>query len=398
MSDEEDDYLSDKFLLESAPVQTSAPKTYSQIRKDAQNRAAYKNEQNRKKTQKEIREEGLSKSLFERAKEEEPSSGGNKALMMMMKMGFKPGQALGRANEDDDAEDTAAYRKDFEGRTEKTDLLASGTESEDLGGSRKSVIQPTLDDARPNCASTSDVVSPSTTTTVASHQPSGHRTEPIPLNEWAGRQGIGTSRRLKRGPSPSSEERVAKMAKMAEDSAKAQDDFRQRTRIEYEERRAEGRLGPAQRTCVTLDEKAGKKFNVLWLNPGDVESFPSGLLHALDTRTTLDHVSMRSRDEDTLSLATRLRKEMQSDSLSPLSHTDTVVETSKGDGTMDSDFSQNELAEVAQFLRLQARDRLNLVLTYLRDEYAYCFWCGTQYEDQREMEDQCPGEDEESHD
>jgi hypothetical protein len=46
------------------------------------------------------------------------------------------------------------------------------------------------------------------------------------------------------------------MAKMAEDAT--HETFRDRARQEYDERRAEGRLGPAQRTCITLDEKTGK--------------------------------------------------------------------------------------------------------------------------------------------
>jgi len=45
------------------------------------------------------------------------------------------------------------------------------------------------------------------------------------------------------------------MAKMAEDAGK--ESFRDFARREYEERRAEGRLVPAQRTCTTLDETAG---------------------------------------------------------------------------------------------------------------------------------------------
>lgn len=45
------------------------------------------------------------------------------------------------------------------------------------------------------------------------------------------------------------------MAKMAED--RDHTSFRDRARAEYEERRAVGQLGPAQRTCATLDEKAG---------------------------------------------------------------------------------------------------------------------------------------------
>jgi len=97
---EEDDYLSDKFLLDAASA-SSAP-TYSQIRKEAQRQAKLKNDQNKLKSrhQRELqsREEGLSKSLFERVMEEEESGigQGSKALDIMMKMGFKPGQALGK--------------------------------------------------------------------------------------------------------------------------------------------------------------------------------------------------------------------------------------------------------------------------------------------------------------
>lgn len=73
------------------------------------------------------------------------------------------------------------------------------------------------------------------------------------------------------------------MAKMAEDATHL--NFRDRARQVYEERRAEGRLGafavlnetflmyltneclgPAQRTCVTLDEKAQKTVRMLRLH------------------------------------------------------------------------------------------------------------------------------------
>jgi hypothetical protein len=98
MADAEDDYLSDKFLVEPS---SSAPKTYSQLRKDAARQAKLKSEQDRIKGRREreleSREEGLSKSLFERAKDEDNAGGGtgNKALSIMMKMGFRPGQTLG---------------------------------------------------------------------------------------------------------------------------------------------------------------------------------------------------------------------------------------------------------------------------------------------------------------
>ena len=90
-----------------------------------------------------------------------------------------------------------------------------------------------------------------------------------------GKKGIGLGKRAR---SPTAAERVAKMAKMAEETSHR--DYRDRAKQEYEDRRAEARLsafryslftrlvansmvfphrlGPAQLTCVTLDEHAGK--------------------------------------------------------------------------------------------------------------------------------------------
>ena len=49
-------------------------------------------------------------------------------------------------------------------------------------------------------------------------------------------------------------------------------------------------------------------------------------------------------------------------------------------------------------MHVQAQDRLALVLAYLRDRYTYCFWCGTQYDNQTDLDENCPGMDEEAHD
>jgi len=76
-----------------------------------------------------------------------------------------------------------------------------------------------------------------------------------------GKKGIGLGKRP-RAPSPTSAERVAKMAKMAE--VTGQETYRDRARQEYEERRADGRLIPAQRTCETLDEKSGTTARLFW--------------------------------------------------------------------------------------------------------------------------------------
>ena len=98
---DEDDYLSDKFLVETAAQ--SAPKTYAQRRQEALKQSRVRDEQNRMKSRRqreqESREEGLAKSLFERAQEEEAAAGGSKALGIMMKMGFKVGQTLGKTED-----------------------------------------------------------------------------------------------------------------------------------------------------------------------------------------------------------------------------------------------------------------------------------------------------------
>lgn len=224
MSNDEDDYLSDKFLTDPSSS-SSVPKTYAQIRKDALKKAQRKNEQNRLKgrRQREIesREEGLSKSLFERAQEEQEAgiSTGSKALSMMMKMGFKPGQSLGQT----------------EG-PEATPDLDRG-EAPDGNGSYSPLLEG---HATPN-------------------RGARHKVEPLPLNEWTGallstdigsaptdhalsslgKKGIGLG--LKRARSPTAAERVAKMAKMAEETSHR--DYRDRARQDYEDRRAEGRLG-----------------------------------------------------------------------------------------------------------------------------------------------------------
>lgn len=145
----EEDYLSDKFLVE-AVASSSPPKTYAQRRQESLKQSRIKNEQNRPKSRRqreqESREEGLRKSLFERVKED--SEGGkNKALGIMLKMGFKMGQSLGQ-------------REGSPAREGTSSPGPSGSET------RESHSEHT---ERGN-------ISPA----------SIHRAEPLPLNEWTG--------------------------------------------------------------------------------------------------------------------------------------------------------------------------------------------------------------------
>jgi len=247
MLSDEDDYLSNKFL-DDEQANPSKPTTYSQLRKAAQKKAQSKNEQNRIKSRRqreiESREEGLSKSLFERAKEEEASmNSGNKALSIMMKMGFKPGQALG--NNDNDIPSSSPPNDDAEDESQKIGFTSNRSTTEESLSVRNTVHTK-------------------------------HKTEPLPLNEWEGRKGIGLGKRAR---SPNAAERLAKMAKMAEDMDHR--DFRERARDDYNNRRAEGRLAPAQLTCATLDEQMGKSLQCFMVKPQQPQHISSRSLGCL---------------------------------------------------------------------------------------------------------------------
>ncbi|KAG9317200.1 hypothetical protein JVU11DRAFT_1393 [Chiua virens] len=352
MSDEED-YLSDKFLVETT-ASSSQSKTYTQRRQESLKQSRTKNEQNRLKSRRhrelESREEGLSTSLFQHAKED--SEGGqNKALGIMLKMGFQIGQSLGQSSH------SSTVDKD----------VSPGAGQEDDGSSE-----------------------PTGQRHVSSDQ-STHRAEPLPLNEWSGKRGIGLGKRPR---SPGASERLAKMAKIAEEASK--ETFRDAARREYEERRAEGRLTSAQRTCATLDEVAGVPFNVFWINPNEVESIPKGLMDALLEYT--QGVPLGGGSE-----ATRLYNQMRADALQPVaSDEDDALSMSDQDGrhkaTQQADFLAETVEEAVYFVRLGSRERLSLVLTYLRETHAYCFWCGTKYDNDSDLEKNCPGSNEEDHD
>jgi len=202
-----------------------------------------------------------------------------------------------------------------------------------------------------------------------------------------GRKGIGLG---KRAPSPTELDRLAKVAKAAEDADN--ESFRDRSRREFEQRRAEARLGPAQRTCATLDERAGKEFNVLWLDPTNPEAFPAGLVEAVE-RGGDGRGGQRSVEE-------QLRAQMRADALRPLDDEDGEDLPKKaGSGADDGvPLPPRSIEEATQFLQLNPVERLDRVLRYLRAEYHYCFWCGTQYKSSNEMQEECPGPDEDMHD
>ena len=104
-----DDFMSDKFVAAASSASTKEPKSYTQMRKEALKRKEERGlVKSRADKEKEARDEGLKRSLLEMASIPDskgasstettlmPASGNIKALDMMLKMGFKPGEALGK--------------------------------------------------------------------------------------------------------------------------------------------------------------------------------------------------------------------------------------------------------------------------------------------------------------
>ena len=171
MSDDEDDYLSDKFLVQlEAASKPPQPKSYTERRKQALKQSQLLEKQNRKKSRKQVeveaREEGLQTSLIQKAQEEAKESGKqNKALAIMMKMGFKPGQSLGESHEE------SAFPS-FTGGT--------------LGGAQITET-PVVTGERDAEAETPTPPPESRTSAFAAYK---HRAEPLSIKEWSGKPHI----------------------------------------------------------------------------------------------------------------------------------------------------------------------------------------------------------------
>lgn len=108
-SESEDDFMSDKFLVESTPAKKTQ-QTYLDRRRAAQKKHLESQPKSLKLREEEKRRKGLETSLFAGVQDGtnvvgsgESSTGpvaGSKAMSMMMKMGWKVGEGLGKKGDD----------------------------------------------------------------------------------------------------------------------------------------------------------------------------------------------------------------------------------------------------------------------------------------------------------
>lgn len=214
----EDDYLSDKFLAEieqkEQKSKQSGVKTYTQLRKEAQRRKEEKGYiKPRAEREREAREEGLKRNLmtatatsstngpsWQAASTSEsiqddnqppPTHSGNKALSMMMKMGFKPGEALGRKIEDAKGKGKATQiaEEGSEGEEEEDNFPGLGARK-GIGSKKQKPDKEFINEDFISINDTTedeDAASASDTPKVGKKIPS-HRIDPIEIQMRSGRQ------------------------------------------------------------------------------------------------------------------------------------------------------------------------------------------------------------------
>lgn len=306
------------------------------------------------------RDEALSTSTLD------PS---NKGFRMMAKLGFKPGDALGKHPSPVDSSNTTGM---------------DGDPSNPANNRR--------------------------------------RTEPLNLVFKEGRGGIGLDSEKKRKMREEAEEAVKKIKH-------EEGDYRDRVRIERETRRAEAQIRAAQSVAERLDTEAeaeeedsdgdGGEAKQTWAPEEDSTSEPSG------TSTTRPKVKVKVkpisqinvlyrglvREREERERTTHVRHALQTSLPSSFfpnlrlpDYDDPTLEREDKQalgGTHDlSTILEQELdeedPELDAFNALEPKQRLMKLVMYLREKYRYCFWCKYRYETD-EMEG-CPGVTEEDHD
>lgn len=217
MSDsEEDDFMSDKFLVDT-PKQP--PATYSARRNISTLQSLRKGQANQQKTHKQLEEERRREGLSTNILEAGSSNGGNKALQFMQKMGWKPGEGLGRQRSE--SPPPAKRQRQDDIQEEEEDAPRGGLGSKSRG-----------------------------------------RVEPLRISLWSGRKGI-SARSPSPPPLPSRRDPDSLDPRKLANLGRATEDFRTRQRREFEEREVEKKEWKARELLMKFDEEQGVKVSVV---------------------------------------------------------------------------------------------------------------------------------------
>ncbi|XP_008547495.1 G patch domain-containing protein 11 [Microplitis demolitor] len=270
MSDE-DDYMSDKFIesLQEKAGKSSTSLIYKQSEKRRLEIAKRKADNDARIREKNKSSRVMEKEMRDKQLSEELTSD-NKGFEMLMKMGYKPGQGIGK----------------------------------NLSG----------------------------------------LSEPIPINIKADRLGLG-----KAGKNNSALVNKKKINPTAKLESMKTNDFRDRMAMKKLQQLLEIDLVKSQKVCEQLDTKCGISEPVeIWYWP-------------------------------------KVEKEKEPDD-------ENCSKNDGGTGDQDNDEDDSDDDD-----GLSTTEKLQVVTKYLRDRYFYCIWCGTDYNDNDDLVNNCPGDTRNDH-
>ena len=206
------------------------------------------------------------------------------------------------------------------------------------------------------------------------------RSEPVDLEIRTHRAGIGRSnQRAERKKARERQKEIMsqQMERMKEKQKLMEmkkDDFRAAMSARFNERKTEGCLRKACRTCEELDIRAG--------------IFSGESLNTAEERSNAEP----SRDSNYMWCAFPEQEIQESTTSQP------EYQVSRDTNIDQPDLPAKELSpEEQQWREASAADRLRMVLEYLRSQHHYCLWCGMQYSSFEELEESCPGLYEDDH-
>ncbi|SPO20304.1 uncharacterized protein UTRI_00703_B [Ustilago trichophora] len=432
--DDEDDFMSDKYLPKTDVKQ---PLTYTDKRRKLEAHHSRKSEpRSLKQREEEAREEGLDRDLLAEAeivagggrlppqgrdgrsrwdlmdtseavgeafKNGDGAAGGGedgttKAMRMMLAMGYRRGQALGKRTQDstvDNQEEVEEEEEEEDFGSEHPIKVPVGAEttftsppSDDDPASLDSDEEASAEKERDASQGREEdeyltggvSLAPFTTTLpeLPDSRPSNNTsTDPLrPDQRWLGpnrRAGIGMI------PKTSPAISAAILAKAsssygtssAADRSQAEQDYRTRISLAHRERHDLNLLSWARKTLIELDRSTASHYSPLWLD--------SSLYHILSGHTPASNMDDTTIDE-------RMQKDP--------AFKEAVDLLQLAFSSQDPD----QVKEAKTFCELDTKSQLELVLSSLRRVHAYCLFCGCQYDDQKSLLRGCPGETEDDHD
>lgn len=225
--------------------------------------------------------------------------------------------------------------------------------------------------------------------------------EPIGVAVKEDRAGIGHAAEMKR----KLQEEAGAAGRTTKRVEVDPEDFRDRVRVEREEKRFQAQFYAAQKVAEKLD--MARDYGVEEVDIGKAREIPLRSINVL-WRGLVKHREEKEQER-------RMRYDMEQGLGQPrlpgyhrmheLDEVDKIAlgvkpgilgekgkifeEDGGGDGLEDED------EELKEFEQLPFEEKLDMIVRHLRDVHKYCFWCKWQYEDD-EMEG-CPGTDEASH-